>query len=646
MANGMASLMVGASGLKSSQAALNTTAHNLANLDTKGYTRQQIAFKDVQYIKVPGSYKCPVTSTYGLGVGVHEIRRIRDQFIDKAYRSENSRLQYYSNQYKTIEEIEDQFGELQGVTYQKSLEDLRDAINELSKEPSSTTKRSSLIQSASAFITRSQAVYKGLTDYQMTLNVEVETAVNKINELGNQIFELNKQISKIESAGREEANDYRDARDNALDELSKYMNISYFEEPNGEVIVDAEGVPFVTMTGAFEMSMRTTEGTMLYIPTWTAFNGRDVYTEDTINKITNDYDKGGLKGLLLARGSILVDYNDVPIKPQQKDYDLTTDDGKQKYENDYAEYLDKQEYYNKYIDPSAILTAISGLDKLVNGIVTAVNDVLCPEKEMIMTSPLMNNGEEVMPNTYTYTGISQEVMYDVHGNEVKGREENGAYTYISKEKLYTDKEHTNAATINSYNYTILDMDKTDYGMDDDKTIGEEIFSRLDTPRYVVMDDGNGGKMYVHNNQNERGNRTEYTVSTLHINAEVAQNVGKIAMTTYQGKEDMARGQELLDIWSNDFASVNPEQYSIGTFSEYYDNFTGQYAIAGNVLEDFVDHWQTMVSGYDNQRQRTEGVSSDEELQKMIKYQQAYNASSRYINVINEMLEHLVTSLGS
>ena len=234
MANGMGSLMIGATGLKSSQAALNTTAHNLANIDTKGYTRQQIAFKDTQYVKVPGNYNCPVTSTYGLGVGVNEIRRIRDEFIDRAYRSENCRLGYYSSQYKTIEEIEDQFGELQGVTYQESLENLRDAINELSKEPSSTTRRSSLIQSASAFLTRSQAVYKGLTDYQATLNIEVENMVNKINKLGKEIFDLNKQIAKIESVGLEDANDYRDARDNALDELSGYINISYFEERSEE----------------------------------------------------------------------------------------------------------------------------------------------------------------------------------------------------------------------------------------------------------------------------------------------------------------------------------------------------------------------------------------------------------------------------
>jgi flagellar hook-associated protein 1 FlgK len=67
---------------------------------------------------------------------------------------------------------------------------------------------------------------------------------------------------------------------------------------------------------------------------------------------------------------------------------------------------------------------------------------------------------------------------------------------------------------------------------------------------------------------------------------------------------------------------------------------------GKVLYNYVDHQQTMVDGYDDQRLQSEGVASDEELEKMIKYQQAYNASSRYVNVISEMLEHIVTALGS
>ena len=158
MANGMASLFVGASGLKSAQTALNTTAHNLSNINTEGYTRQQIAFRDTHYLRIGGSYASPSASVYGLGVGISEIRRIRDEFIDKAYRTENGRLGYYSNQYKAIEEVEDQFGELQGVTFQDALNNLYTAINELSKEPASTVKRSSLIQNASALVTRSDAI--------------------------------------------------------------------------------------------------------------------------------------------------------------------------------------------------------------------------------------------------------------------------------------------------------------------------------------------------------------------------------------------------------------------------------------------------------------------------------------------------------
>ena len=93
MANGMASLMVGASGLKTSQTALNTTAHNLSNVNTTGYTRQQITFADSTYVNVFGTGNS--TGKCGLGVDVDAISRIRNDFIDKSYRTENARLGYY-----------------------------------------------------------------------------------------------------------------------------------------------------------------------------------------------------------------------------------------------------------------------------------------------------------------------------------------------------------------------------------------------------------------------------------------------------------------------------------------------------------------------------------------------------------------------
>ena len=99
MANGMAGLFIGTTGLKTAQTALNTTAHNLSNINTSGYTRQQVTFSDTQYVRVNTSDKVS-SPDYGLGVAVSEVRRIRDQFIDQAYRNENSRLGFYESQYK------------------------------------------------------------------------------------------------------------------------------------------------------------------------------------------------------------------------------------------------------------------------------------------------------------------------------------------------------------------------------------------------------------------------------------------------------------------------------------------------------------------------------------------------------------------
>lgn len=646
MANGMASLMIGATGLKSAQTALNTTAHNIANINSTGYTRQQIAFRDTQYVRYGNSFTQVTSSTYGLGVGISEIRRIRNQFIDSAYRSENSRLGYYSSQYKAVEEVEDQLGEMQGVTYQECLTTLYDALNELSKEPASTVKRSSLLQAASAFMTRSDAVYTGLRKYQTTLNVKVGSMINDINALANKIYDLNKGIAKIESAGIETANDLRDQRDCALDELSGYISITYYETENGEVMVSAENVPLVTLTTVMEMSSRNSEGTELLIPTWPAFE-RDVYGDYETYTTYSDNDKGELKGLLYARGNISVDYSDVPVKPEQRDYDMTTAGGRDAYEKDYAAYLQKQEYYNKYIEPSVILSAICGLDKLVSGIAERLNQVFCPEQTVVQTTAMTDNdGKELMADNYSYS-VADAVLYTRRGTQVQGVDNgDGTYSYNSKEKLYTDDNAGNEAAVSEYTYRILDLEATDYGMDEARTIGEPVFGRKNTARYVVVQGADGKDQYVYNNANIKGDLSEFKLGTIEINPAVAQDVAKLPMHTLQGKEDMAKGQELMDVWYADFASVNPEDYSVGTFSEFYNNYTADFATAGRVLYNYVGHQETMVDGYNNQRLQTEGVSSDEELEKMIKYQQAYNASSRYINVISEMLEHLVTSLGA
>lgn len=645
MANGMAGLFIGTTGLKTAQTALNTTAHNLSNINTSGYTRQQVTFSDTQYVRV-NTYDKVSTPDYGLGVAISEVRRIRDQFIDQAYRNENSRLGFYESQYKAIEEIEDQFGEMQGVTYESYLINLYDSINELAKNPTSTVARSSLIQNATAFIEKSENVYKGLKDYQTTLNTQVKNMVDSINKLGDKIYTLNKKISKIESTGIEDANDLRDERDVAIDELSKYIDITYYENDSKEVIISAEGIPFVTMGELAKMDTRVVEGTNLVIPTWPGYE-RDVYDSSTAASNVDDTDKGELKGLLIARGNMVVDYTVVPEAPSSSDYDMSTADGRAAYQEAYNKYSKAQEYYNTYIEPSAILSAMAGFDKLVNGIVEKINNILCPEKSEVRNNPYMAaDGTEIQADIYTYNSVSQQVLFDRYGREVTGTDNgDGTYSFSSGEKLYMSFGGAEVP-VDSYTYSMLDMDKTGYGMDDDKTIGTELFSRKGTDRYIKTTDDSGKTIYIRNNLNETDYESLYKLGNLQINPEAAQNVGKIPLSTVQGKEDFDRAKELVDAWDEKFASLNPDTYAKSDFMTFYNNFIGEYATLGKALGNYVSNQTTMVDGYDNQRLQSEGVSSDEELEKMIKYQQAYNAASRYVNVVSEMLEHLVTSLGN
>ena len=81
------------------------------------------------------------------------------------------------------------------------------------------------------------------------------------------------------------------------------------------------------------------------------------------------------------------------------------------------------------------------------------------------------------------------------------------------------------------------------------------------------------------------------------------------------------------------------------FVDYYTDLVSQVANSGSVYRSIYENQQATVEATDSAREQVIGVSSDEELSNMIKFQNAYNASSRYINVISEMLEHILTTLG-
>ena len=379
------SLYLGDSGLRTSQNALHTVAHNLSNLNTPGYVRQQVANSDTTYT-FAGRSVAGKKFQVGTGSKYSECRHVRDQYLDAAYRLENGRMSYYETSYSAILELEDILGELDGAAFKNSVSGLWSAMQEVAKEPNSTVNMSVLVLKAASFVDNATSVYASFQEYQGNLNKQVKDAVKDINSIGNRINELNKEIMKIEAGGVEHANDLRDERDALLDSLSGYGNISYYEDDSSRVIVNFNGTNFVTESSVYEMDMLTDKDTGFVTPYW---KQNVIYKEDARGNKTADYssayvfnmkeeistagetDVGELRALLLARGDHVANYTDLTVG-MCSDYKL------EKLGIKEGSYDDKAglKYYNDYISKSLVMNAQAEFDNLVHAIMTKVNDVL------------------------------------------------------------------------------------------------------------------------------------------------------------------------------------------------------------------------------------------------------------------------------
>ena len=131
----MGSLYVGASGLQTNQNALNTTAHNMSNIDTTGYARQQVSLSTKTYNTLSINASSVANQQVGLGVTYSEVRQVRDYFLDQTYRKESGRSAFYETSAEALEEVESLLGELYGVSFSESLDNLWQAVQELAKNP-------------------------------------------------------------------------------------------------------------------------------------------------------------------------------------------------------------------------------------------------------------------------------------------------------------------------------------------------------------------------------------------------------------------------------------------------------------------------------------------------------------------------------
>ncbi len=219
------------SGLLSFQRALATTSHNIANVNTEGYSRQRVEL-DTRFPSVLG------TSFVGSGVEITTIQRYYDQFITNSVRSSNSsyfRLEKFTDMSAQIDNLlADPRGGISPI-----LQEFFSSMQDVSDDPSSGTARFQLLSSAEALVNRFSSFDVRLDQLAKNTEVDIQATIEEINQLASSIADINRTLEEVNTSNQltQQSSDLFDTRDSLISDLSKLINVQIVKEPSNNITV-------------------------------------------------------------------------------------------------------------------------------------------------------------------------------------------------------------------------------------------------------------------------------------------------------------------------------------------------------------------------------------------------------------------------
>lgn len=282
-------LEIGKRALLAQQLSLNLTGHNIANVNTPGFSRQNSIMETNQPMVLP-------FGSLGTGVDVSDIRRIRSVFLDQQFRSESHRLGKWRFLSQTWNQVESIYNEPEDTGLSALLDDFWNSWQDLANNPESESARVAVREQASLLINSFHHLSTQLRDLRDSLDTDINTMVQQINNIASQIAGLNQSIASAELTGNT-ANDLRDRRDYLVDQLSQWVNVGVLEQSNGSYTVLLGGMALVDGTSHLQIATET-QSSGSSVTTRVFFQGTGIEIE---------HSGGEFEGILEARDEIAVE---------------------------------------------------------------------------------------------------------------------------------------------------------------------------------------------------------------------------------------------------------------------------------------------------------------------------------------------------
>ena len=256
----LSTLNTAKSGMNVSQVAIQTTSHNISNINTPGYSRQRINQSASSPYSMPGKNSNFGAGQIGTGAQIDNVTRIRNSFYDYQYRSESHQYGSTSVKYEYFKNIEGIFNEPSDTAISSSLNSFFNSWSELSKDPQSSGVKSVVIENGKYLSNSINSAFKRLESLEEGLDKQSEYIMDEVNSMLSQLDKLEKNIKIIQGSGKS-PNDFLDQRDQLLDNLSFKLNINDKDvkstlkkayDANGKVTLDDLTKSGVKISGELE----------------------------------------------------------------------------------------------------------------------------------------------------------------------------------------------------------------------------------------------------------------------------------------------------------------------------------------------------------------------------------------------------------
>ncbi len=694
-------LNIAYTGLLASNAALNTTSNNIANVQTEGYSRQQVTTQAANALRVFQTYGCA-----GAGVETLAIERVRNEFYDFRFWNNNEKVGEYEQKIYYMEQIESYFHDNgQNAGFKTVFDQLMiTGLQELMKNPDNLSFKEQFVGYAGALTEYFNNVAGNLEKLQKDVNEEIKVKVDEINSIASEIAALNKQINTIELKGVN-ANELRDRRTLLVDQLSQIVDVEVKETKiadlnnpdrntggsrftvkiaGGQVLVDNfeyNGLKCVSRTDDQKVNQTDVDG--LYDVVWDdgtnskfnlyggaiggalkglidlrdgnngeSFSGVIVPNgvDNTNHTVTVKVDKHYLKDLNKCN---LSDSGGV-IKLGNKEYYYDSWTYSVSYDNGEPEYT-----YTFQMSDTATINAAEGSTASVGKSVAyqGVPYYMAQMNEWIrtfsqkfndiLTSGYAGDQKGVALFTANMMTENKQYFFGNHGDETEAEYVARVEKILKDQKLDptnpADKDKVLAvceAALQDYRYDT--ESKEAYGKRVDKLKAFNTKYNLGLTDAEIKE---AAKLKVTVGKDDANSQSYYLMTAKYFDVSNTVENDPSLLATKKKEGDGAEQNDLLEDINKIATDKGSMSFRGCSASEFLQCILSDVALNASRAETFYSSYADIAISIDTQRISISGVDEDEEAVNLVKYQNGYTLASKMIQTLTEVYDRLILQTG-